>query len=272
MLGRGDWKLFRRITEDKLEAAYATQARQLFTPERLERRLDIFEELTIKGLKAQRDQDFSFLVISSDRMPTDYRDRLKAICAQLPQVTLRFFPPVHVVTAQKEIMEDLGLSFSESIQFRLDDDDGVSTEFIHRARRIAASLWAYDRFGISFGQHLYSVTDGDTAGVYDWFYPFLGTGAFLRSRNRSVFDFAHRAIQMRMLSATEPDCPNIITHSGMNDTARHSDVILRKRGMVRADPQKLERTLAKHFPYLSPRGRALCGLGDALSRDGQKAL
>lgn len=262
MLGRGDWKLFRRLANDRLDAAYAAQADELFAAERMERRLDLFEELTLKGLGAQRDQDFHFLVISSDRMPSRYRDRLVAICAEVPQVTLRFYPPVHVTTAQKEMMEELGLPLADSIQFRLDDDDGISVDFILRARRIASSLWPHVHFGMSFAQHLYCVTDGDTAGVYEWFSPFLGTGAFVRNRTKSVFEFAHYAIPRRMLSVTEPGCPNIITHSGLNDTPRHSEAILRKRGMVRVAPVSLQRVFKRHFPYLSKRGLGLCGIAD----------
>ena len=87
MLGRGDWKAYRNKTDDQLEEVYKQKAEELFTAERMIARLATFEHLTLKSLKNQSDPGFRLLVVSSDRMPAEYRQKLTEICAGTAQVS-----------------------------------------------------------------------------------------------------------------------------------------------------------------------------------------
>lgn len=267
MLGRGDWKAYRNQPDDALEAIYQSQAQDLFTPERIEARLATFEHLTLRSLANQTDADFKLLVISSDRMPPVYRQRLEDICRSVEQVVLRFLPPIHVSEAIQQVAAEIGLPLADTMQFRLDDDDCVAKDYIRRLRRHAVCMWRNGHFAVSFPSIFYCVTDGPTGGIYNWISPFFSAGACIRHSTRTIFDYGHYAIPTRLVAVTDPHFPNIVTHRGDNDTPRHAPEILRKRGMRLASPDEVRRAIERHFDYLTPEGLALCNfdrmLGDA---------
>lgn len=265
MLGRGDWKAYRNQPDEALEAIYLNQAKDLFAPERLEARLATFEHLTLRSLANQGDADFRFLVVSSDRMPDQYRARLEAICQNVEQVILRFLPPTHISDAIQQVSADVGLDLADTVQFRLDDDDCVSRDYIRRLRRHAASMWRNAHFAVSFPSIFYCISDGPTEGIYNWYSPFFSAGAAIRHSSRTIFDYGHYAIPTRLVAVTDPHFPNIVTHRGDNDTPRHAPEILRKRGMSRASRSDVERAVERHFSYLTDAGMELCSFDRMLA-------
>lgn len=261
MLGRGDWKAYRNVEDSELEPIFKQKEQELFSDERMKARFITFEKLTLASLDAQTDPDFKLFVISSDRMPETYRQQLEKLCASRPYVILRFVPPMHAVDAQARILEEIGLELRDCLQFRLDDDDCLSRDYIAKLREQGSSLWnAQEIFAVSFPNVIYSVIDGPTQGVYRWFDPFLGVGLAVRHPRRSVFGFAHYRIPTLMVALTDPSVPSIVTHYGMNDTPRHDKKILAKRGMKKAARPDLERLLEHHFDFLTPEGMAAAGL------------
>ncbi|MBK4216220.1 hypothetical protein JJJ17_09815 [Paracoccus caeni] len=265
MLGRGDWKAYRNQPDEALEAIYEAQAVELFTPDRIEARLATFEQLTLRSLVHQSDPDFQLLVISSDRMPKKYQDRLAEICAGHEQVVLRFLPPIHISEAIQQVAAEIGLDLKDTMQFRLDDDDCVATDYIRRLRRHAVCMWRNAHFAVSFPSIFYCITDGPTEGIYNWFSPFFSAGACIRHSTRTIFDYGHYQIPSRLVAVTDPHFPNIVTHRGDNDTPRHAPEILRKRGMSRATSNDVQRAIERHFGYLTPEGLALCTFDRALA-------
>lgn len=257
MLGRGDWKAYRNQTDDALEAIYAEKATELFAAERMEARLATFEHLTLAAMAAQSDQRFQFLVIASDRMPAEYQRRLAEVCGRVEQVVLRFVAPMHVSEAITLVAAELDLVLPDTVQFRLDDDDCVSRDFIRRLRRHAAGMWRNAHFAVSFPSIYYCVTDGPTEGIYNWYSPFFSAGAAVRHSSRTVFDYGHYKIPQHLVSVTDPHFPCIVTHRGDNDTPRHEAQILRKRGMSIAAQDHVQRAFDRHFGYLGPEGLSL---------------
>lgn len=261
MIGQGDWKAYRRLDAQDLERIYAQKEIELFGGNRMETRLRTFEKLTLASLKAQTDQDFIFLVVSSDRIPDHYRSRLERLCSACPNVVLRFVAPMHVVDAQKDILPELGLRQQDCLQFRLDDDDALSKRFVERLRLHGQALWTqYPVFAISFPNLIYSVIDGDTQGLYRWFNPFLGIGLAVRNPKRSVYGYAHYKVPQAIIGLTDPSICNLVTHHGMNDTPRHRKEILKKRGMVKSSTEELADVIKSNFDFLSEQGRVMAGL------------
>ena len=265
MLGRGDWKAYRNQPDEMLEKIYAEKALELFDPTRMEGRLQTFEHLTLRSIAAQSDSEFRFLVATSDRLPAEYAKRLAAMCASVEQVVLKFVSPTHISEVIRQSLDELGWPNADTLQFRLDDDDCVSGDFVRRARRHASAMWENQNFGISFAQQYYCVTDGPTEGIYNWYSPFFSAGAMVRHRDRTVFDFGHYQIPSRMMAVTDPHFPNIVTHRGDNDTPRHDAKILRKRGMFIAKPDELRRVRERHFGFLEAEGLSLCCFDRVLS-------
>lgn len=260
MLGRGDWKAYRGQPEEALEQIYEQKALELFAPERMDARLATFHHLTLASLRAQTDQDFTFIVVSSDRMPAHYQDQLRALCEEVPQVVLRFVEPTHIGAAQCAILEELSIPLPDCLQFRLDDDDCVSREYIRRLRRVGQMNQRQSVFGVSFSQQYYCVTDGPTQGVYNWYSPFFSAGAAVRHPRETVFGFGHYQIPHRMYAITDPHFPNLVTHRGDNDTPRFAAEILKKRGMVPASTDEMHKVVERHFNFLTPEAMAACQL------------
>lgn len=91
LLGRGDWHAYRGKTDAEVEAVAREQAKLLFAKDRMNARLESFEHLTLASLRAQTDQDYTFIVLASEMMPKIYRDKLLSLCKDMPNVLVRFF-------------------------------------------------------------------------------------------------------------------------------------------------------------------------------------
>ena len=116
----------------KHESAEA-RARYLYAPERLEERFRLFETITLPSLRAQTDQEFTFLVVIGNDFPQ--RDRLEALLADLPQAVIHAYPPgKHRDVMNRAIAKVRRRGYHFSLQFRLDDDDGVGRSFVERLR------------------------------------------------------------------------------------------------------------------------------------------
>ncbi|WP_136636890.1 glycosyltransferase [Pseudooceanicola onchidii] len=117
----------------------ATRAAYLYAPDRMEARFRTFEAFTLPGLRAQTDPDFTFLIVVGDDLPAAWRTRLDRLTADIPQVVIQAHPPGphrKVMQAAINSVRDKGRI---TLQYRLDDDDGVAVEFTARLRAEAAA-------------------------------------------------------------------------------------------------------------------------------------
>ena len=260
LLGRGDWKAYRDKSDDEVEAIAAEQAKILFAPERMEKRLATFEHLTLASLRAQTDQDFKFIVAASESMPMKYRRRLLEMCAAVPQVYVRFFELCDIGEAQDKVFAELGISLHDTLQFRLDDDDALSVNFVRKKREAAALLMPSAMpFTISFREFMFCAKGGEHAGVYNMAEPFLGVGVALRHPTKSVYAFGHFALPRRFTGITIPGGSAIVTHSGLNDTP-FDLARIRRQKMTRMDETAIRKNCDLHFPFLSSTAKAIVGL------------
>lgn len=263
LLGRGDWRPYRDKPESEVEAIAAEQAKKLFSADRMERRLATFEHITLASLRAQTDQDFVFIVAASQLMPKEYQDRLIEICAAVPQVVLRFFPLTHIGAAQAAVFAELGMTYKDALQFRLDDDDAICVDFIRRKRLTVEKLVPSSfPFSVSFRQVMFSSQGGRNAGVYLWEAPFLGVGVALWHPDKSIFAFGHFALAKRFTSIIIPGGMALVTHSGLNDTLFDARRI-KRQNMVRMDDATVAANCASQFPFLTETGKSIAGLSVA---------
>lgn len=265
LLGRGDWKAYQNKSAGEVEQIAREQALHLFAPERMEARLQSFERLTLASMRAQTDQDFTFLVLASELMPQPYRVRLEAICAQVPQVVLRFFPITSVSEAQFQVFDKLGLALGKTLQFRLDDDDCICADYIALMRRNTEGMMKSGlAFAASMRGVMYCKLNGPTAGIYDWPVAFFSAGAALRHPARGVFDFGHFAMGNRFTSITIPGRLALVTNNGTNDT-EFTPMMIKRRNMVLMPPEAVTAAVATNFPFLDAQARALAGLPDRMA-------
>ncbi|SMO40396.1 glycosyltransferase [Paracoccus laeviglucosivorans] len=263
LIGRGDWKDYQNKDEAEIAAAIRQRAEMLFAPKRIEQRLKTFELLTLASLKAQTDQDFQFIVLASQLMPPAYRKRLNALCAEVPQVVLRYFDLSTAPDAQRQVFTELGLEMPKVVQFRLDDDDCLCREYVEILRSALAEIPETDEpVAASVRGVLYSVTDGPLTGVYHWPAEYFSAGAALRGAGRSIYEFGHFALGRRFKSVVIEDHMSLATNSGVNDT-NITPHLVKKRGMELLSADEMENAVITHFPFLTDDALAVAGLIDS---------
>jgi len=120
-----------RRTHDSIEERCAF----LYQDDRIEERFRFFEAITLPGIRAQTDPDFTFVVLTSDNLPDHHYLRLKMLLDDIPQAKLLQLPPMdHRAAMAEAILPEVDLKHGPSIQFRLDDDDGVHVRFVEKLR------------------------------------------------------------------------------------------------------------------------------------------
>jgi len=95
-------------------------------------RLAMFKGITLKSFQQQSRQDFVLLVYHSDKMPQEK----KKIFADLEK-DFPFMRNIYISGARMELPEDLRQN--RILTFRIDNDDGVPTDFIARLSEIYAT-------------------------------------------------------------------------------------------------------------------------------------
>ncbi len=265
LLGRGDWKAYRDGSAGDA-AIIARQAEVLFAPARLEARLKSFELLTLASLGGQSDQDFRFVVLSSEQMPAPFRARLAALCAGVPQVSLHFCPVTTAPAAQRALFRERGIRYGEVLQFRLDDDDCLAVDFIRRMKEATAASMAEDGIFVAAPRGVvYSARGGAAAGVYDWPVDFMSAGAAIRHPSKSIYEFGHFGMARRFPALPVADCPSLVLHDGTNDTPFTAG-LAQRRQMRRMRAPRIEHMRRRFYPFLSPEACRMTGLLPARAR------
>lgn len=119
----------------RMHSSIEAREAYLYAPERMELRFRHFECLTLPSIAAQQHSDFTFLILIGESLPRIHRDRLHDLVSPVPQIKIMQSPPMkHRQAMQQAIKTELGDDKTESIQFRLDDDDAVGLQFTRSLR------------------------------------------------------------------------------------------------------------------------------------------
>lgn len=116
--------------------------RFLYDPERLARRWFWFENVVLPALLAQTDPDFTLVLMTGPDLPEPYLSQLHELTEIAPQFKLALIPPIeaHLEACMAAIAPHIDHSADVVGHFRQDDDDAVSVDYIHDARRDFAAL------------------------------------------------------------------------------------------------------------------------------------
>lgn len=182
----------------------------LYGPERLEERFRFFETITLPGIRAQFDPDFTFLIVIGDSLPEVHRRRLQALVADIPQAVIQAHPPGRHRAVMQAAINAVRVSDGEPcLQFRLDDDDAVAFPFVHRlraaARDVAGLLRDAPSVAIDFNQGYIARpgAQGIAATPIQAPYWTAGLGLMFRPGNAlSVMNFAHHSVHKTMPTVT----------------------------------------------------------------------
>lgn len=141
-----------------------TEAERLaftLSPVRLRARQALFEAFTLPALDDQTDPDFRIVLITSDRLPPDYRARLNDLVRTRPYLSARAYPPTMTFedSARDALAGVLAHDLPDdpdarAVHFRLDDDDALARDFIARLRAAATPLPAGHLISFTKGWYL----------------------------------------------------------------------------------------------------------------------
>ena len=186
----------------------------LYAPDRMELRFRHFESLTLPSIAAQKDKRFTFIVLTGERMPKPWWDRLNDICAPVEQIRIVTAEPMkHRTAMQMAIQHELATGDEEeSLQFRLDDDDAVGTNFIRgirRTARLAGKLragWQNMVIEYSRGYSVKLTPDGILAHEIQGQFLACGLAVLFRPGDpKTVMNYGHHKLHQSMPTLIEPE-------------------------------------------------------------------
>ncbi|KGJ06139.1 Putative rhamnosyl transferase [Paracoccus halophilus] len=207
-LGKCDWVETRKEGGGAPEVI-AGRIPKLYADERLTRRFTAFETLCLPSIKAQTDADFRFWFLTSPEMPKPWLERLRDLCADVPQIRI-------IVSGERTPMDALRSHLLEAadqagrpvIQFRVDDDDAFSRHHVDRIRSTAQRFTDLPGFGFSSPNGLvFGSYDGEPVKFHHTHQAFVGAGAAVRMRmpGRCIYAYNHFQLPRNFPSFTDPD-------------------------------------------------------------------
>ena len=246
-----------KLSYDDRQQAFDT----LYGAERMEIRFGLFETLFLPSIQAQTDQDFRLIILSSDCMPDVYKERLTRICAPVPQIELLFAtgeqlgPELRPYTmAQAEAGRPL-------LQFRIDDDDALSANYIARLRQWAPQMRHESILTLPFGLMLFHGPQGPK--LHPMYRNLTGAGFAYMTHGRSrknVFAFAHLNAGRRFPFLSDPGIFSYIqSFTSSSDTAfrahRKIKQFMKNAGVPEDSKHAkgmLDRALTQDFAHFQP--------------------
>ncbi|WP_299084683.1 putative rhamnosyl transferase [uncultured Ruegeria sp.] len=208
--------------------------RYLYSPARLDERFRLFESSTLPCIREQTDEDFEFLIVIGNCLPKEPYDRLMDLTAGIRQIRILGREPGQHRTVMKEVLNSSRKDPDKPcLQFRHDDDDAVSVDFVERLR-IAAhdSRGVIERnrtVGIDFNNGFIARFGSDGVRAKPIFNSLLGVGLGMYVAGKctqTIMSFTHNRIGRFMPVVSFPDAPMWVralnsfndSHQARNDT------------------------------------------------------
>ena len=199
----------------------------LYEDTRLEERFQLLEAVALPCLRVQTDPNFSLIIVIGDQFPARHEARLAALIEDLPQAIIHKEPPRNQREVMKEILNEARIDPQEPcLQFRYDDDDAVSVDFIEKLRKAAklgAPLLRQSRT-VAFDWNRGYVAEFGPEGIqaaelFRQFYV-ASLGVLVRGNcGMTIMNFAHEKIPRFMPTMTYPDAAMFVrSHNGFNDS------------------------------------------------------
>lgn len=241
---------FRKTSKD-LDAVRA----RLYTEERLNHRLFLLEHVVLPALEAQTDRDFRVVMVLGDTLPEPFRARLLSLIARVPQIEPVFSAEGErqAWVARREMIRLRDPDAEAVAEFRLDDDDAVSVDFVETTRQIFGDIRnIYDKaglFGLDYSRGYLMRTDGAECNISPVKTRFWSPGQAVYMRpgeKRSVLDFHHLQFWHEMPTMIWVDKPMFVRGSHHDNDSNVPDYGPRMRKFEMREGQ-LKRSLQKRF-------------------------
>ncbi|WP_050605025.1 putative rhamnosyl transferase [Ruegeria sp. 6PALISEP08] len=200
-----------RLNQDTIE----DQRRFLYAADRMAERFRLFETITLPGFRAQTDEAFELLLLTGTCLPTAFSDRLRDLTAQIKQIRIIERDPADHKRVMREVLNTARTNPDEPcIQFRHDDDDAVSVDFIESLRSAlcenAGLVRQSESIAIDYNNGYVARCDKHRIQVAQVYRSLLGVGLgmFVQGGSkRTIFDRLHNRLARFMPVVSYPDVP-----------------------------------------------------------------
>ena len=125
-------------TGESLEALQS----ELYAAGRMAVRLFFLEHLVLPSLRAQSDPDFTLVLMMGETLPEPWRSRVLELVQDVPQVKPVFLPEGqnHMAACTALMRAHRDENADVVVEFRLDDDDAVASDFVAQLRGLYRQL------------------------------------------------------------------------------------------------------------------------------------
>lgn len=125
-------------TGESLEALQS----ELYAAGRMAVRLFFLEHLVLPSLRAQSDPDFTLVLMMGETLPEPWRLRVLELVQDVPQVKPVFLPEGqnHMAACTALMRAHRDENADVVVEFRLDDDDAVASDFVAQLRGLYRQL------------------------------------------------------------------------------------------------------------------------------------
>lgn len=254
-LGRGDWHAWSAVdgqpgSPDDL----AAHAAALYDPSRMAQRFWSFEHLLLRAMMAQTDRDFHFVILTSTAMPRGDQQRLQDLTAGLVNVHLVISDAGTVNEGLLPTLARIRGDAPGLVQFRIDDDDCLCTDFIAKLADFSRRMRGFGPFSYSRSQGLVlTAYSGDAPQHFTLKLPFhsMGAAVYLPASSHTVFSFGHLALQSRFPSFLDGRGTAFLALKLPGHDSQPMDGTgHRPRGLTAISAEAFAAHLARDFSYL----------------------
>lgn len=204
---------------------FTDYAAQMLSAERMQSRFDVFESVTLPSLRSQTDKDFVVILLAPRLLPKRWRRRIEKLLVDNDFLRVHYFKETNLTLdkCHDTILDHIDIT-QPFATFRLDDDDGLSADFIERLRPYVQPQFV--GFGVSMTQGILLDIRRETGlfGIAPFDQHNVGLGLALVSgpeQPRTIFDITdlHLRFHKRVPVISDGRRPAyvVVTHSN-NDT------------------------------------------------------
>lgn len=114
---------------------------KLWTDERMNARFHLFENLLLPSIRAQTDPHFSLVILTSEKMPDRFHRRLAEATRDVPQIAILRTESTSANRVLGEVIHEANdKGRKPSVNFRVDDDDAFSIDYVEKLREASERL------------------------------------------------------------------------------------------------------------------------------------
>ena len=256
--GRNDTRLSRFVMdEDK-------RFNLLYDPLRMEERFYFFENITLPSIRGQLEKDFKILLVSSKVMPGEYKKRLNAAVADIPQIEVVYSDAAHITDELNPRIADMTSSITgnKTVHFRLDDDDAICAQMVGLLR--VNKRFARENEIITFPKGLYLIDHADKPCLMRKFAPYIAIGwAYVNKPGqvRNPYQGQHNVAFKNLPSMVDPRAWAYIHVAHQSSDTKFKQK-KRFQEALDEDPDfeseksraAIDGIFAKHFPFFTADG------------------